>query len=178
MSLNEVPLTRRAQLRERAQAFCAAFLDLSSNPPSKILSTHFTPGNPRITEHGPEQASAKLPFLGQTFHGTEQCLEYFSLLSETLEFIPSEDTFPSPHSLIVDADAVGPDGVADQWGVGKGAVSVVGKAKFKAVKTGKSWDEQFIYRLSGFDEEGKIGHWEIWADPLSAWLAVEGKQLE
>ena len=53
-----------------------------------------------------------------------------------------------------------------------GAVSVVGHARFGAVKTGRSWDERFVYRLSGFDEEGRIGHWEIWADPLSAWEAV------
>ena len=39
-------------------------------------------------------------------------------------------------------------------------------------EAGKEWDEEFIYRFSGFDEEGKIGWWEIWADPLSAWVAV------
>ena len=29
-----------------------------------------------------------------------------------------------------------------------------------------------LYRLSDFDEQRRIGHWEIWADPLSAWEAV------
>jgi len=52
-------------------------------------------------------------------------------------------------------------------------VSVVGKGRFESVKTGKAWDEQFIYRLSDFDVNGMIGHWEIWADPLSAWNAVQ-----
>lgn len=71
-----------------------------------------------------------------------------------------EDAFPDADDFIVDAEA--------------GMVSVVGKGHFASKETGKGWDEQFIYRLSGFDEDGKIGHWEIWADPLSAWVAVGG----
>jgi hypothetical protein len=73
--------------------------------------------------------------------------------------LPS-DAFPAADGFIVDAASR--------------MVSVVGKGRFVAKKTGKGWDEQFIYRFSGFDEEGKIGHWEIWADPLSAWVAVGG----
>lgn len=57
----------------------------------------------------------------------------------------------------------------------RGVVSVVGKGTFKSVQTGKAWSEKFIYRFSGFDAEGRIGHWEIWADPLSAWVAVGGE---
>ena len=45
--------------------------------------------------------------------------------------------------------------------------------KFASVKTGKSWEEDFVYILSEFDEEGRIGRQEIWADPLSAWMAVQ-----
>jgi hypothetical protein len=51
-------------------------------------------------------------------------------------------------------------------------VSVVGKGRFASKKTGKGWNEKFIYRFSDFDSQGKIGHWEIWADPLSAWEAI------
>lgn len=177
MALNEVAHTRSSQLRQRASAFCSAFLDLPSNPPPKLLSEHFTSSSPRITEHGPSWASSKLPFLGRTFTGKDECLEYFSLLSKVLAFEPSKDTFPGPKGIVVDADAVGPEDKVDHWGCGKGVVSVVGKATFRSIGTGKSWDEQFIYRLSGFDEEGRIGHWEIWADPLSAYMAVEGKDL-
>lgn len=84
-----------------------------------------------------------------------------------------EDTFPSIEGYIVDATAT----IGEPLGSGedkqpKGAVSVVGRASFASIKTGKQWDEQFIYRFSGFDEVGRIGHWEIWADPLSAWVAV------
>ncbi|KAI9813081.1 MAG: hypothetical protein M1827_004301 [Pycnora praestabilis] len=53
-----------------------------------------------------------------------------------------------------------------------GAVSVTAHARFSSLATGHSWSETFTYRLSEFDAQGRIGHWEIWADPLSAWMAV------
>ena len=158
--------TRTSLLRARARSFCQAFLN--STPPQKILDDFFT-SSPQITEHGPQWANSRLPFLGITFSGRAEdsrtspdstCDKYFELLGKTLAFHPDTNTFPPAEEFIVDATA--------------GAVSVVAKAKFGSVKTGKSWDETFIYRLSGFDEEGKIGHWEIWADPLSAWKAVGG----
>jgi hypothetical protein len=40
----------------------------------------------------------------------------------------------------------------------RGAVSFVGKAKFESVIVGKSWEKQFIYKLSGFGDVGRIGH--------------------
>ena len=85
-----------------------------------------------------------------------------------------EDTFPKPGSggYVVDERAV------VEGEEGKGVVSVVGKASFASKKTGKGWHEEFIYRFSGFDEQGRIGHWEIWADPLSAWVAVGGEDVE
>ncbi|MCJ1397572.1 hypothetical protein MMC11_000766 [Xylographa trunciseda] len=163
---------RSSLLRSKTYDFCQAFLD--SKPPSEILDKHFTP-SPRITEHGPSWATSCLPFLGRTFRGRKDsggssvdpspntCDDYFSLLASSLSFHPNKDTFPPSSDLIVDASA----------GV-KGVVSVVAHAKFASVTTGKSWEEDFIYRLSDFDEEGRIGHWEIWADPLSAWDAVGG----
>ena len=82
------------------------------------------------------------------------------MLGEVLEMELPDDAFPGPEGFIVDAEA--------------GMVSVVGQGRFASKKTGKGWEEQFIYRFSGFDGEGRIGHWEIWADPLSAWEAVGG----
>lgn len=66
-----------------------------------------------------------------------------------------ENTFPDSRGFVVDDETI----PSDQEGEGGGVVCVVGKAKFESVKTGKAWDEQFIYRLSGFDEQGRIGHW-------------------
>jgi hypothetical protein len=115
--------------------------------------------SPEITEHGPEWSRSRLPFLAKTFTGREGCGEYFQIMTDVLEMHLPNDAFPkAEEGFIVDAQA--------------GMVSVVGMGTFTSKKTGKAWDEQFIYRFSEFDNEGKIGHWEIWADPLSAWDAV------
>jgi len=90
------------------------------------------------------------------------CDAYFSLLTQTLTFFPMENTFPPADAFVVDA---GVDG-------GQGVVSVVGRAAFESVRTGQGWVGEFIGRLGGWDAEGRVGRWEIWADPLSAWVAV------
>jgi hypothetical protein len=171
---NEIAQSRYILLQDRASAFCNAFLDLASNPPEKLLDEHFTAASPKITEHGPHWANERLPFLGKTFAGQDACRRYFSLLSETLEFLPDKNTFPGKEGIVVD-DRTTVAGDEGRQGDLRGVVNVVGKAEFKAVKTGEKWRETFIYRLSEFDEDGKIGHWEIWADPLSAWVAVGGR---
>ena len=52
-------------------------------------------------------------------------------------------------------------------------VTIKLRARFASIKTGKSWEEHFVYVLSEFDEDYKIGSQELWADPLSAWMAVQ-----
>jgi hypothetical protein len=141
-------------MRKTTQAFCRALI--SPPPPSHLLSTYFTP-SPKITEHGPEWSRARLPFLGKTFEGKDGCEEYFKIMTDVLEMSLPADAFDND-AFIVDAET--------------GLVSVVGKGRFTGRKTGKGWNEVFIYRFSEFDEEGRIGCWEIWADPLSAWDAV------
>lgn len=176
MALNEVAQTRTVQLRNRAQAFASVFLDLPSNPPPQILSTHFS-SHPVVHEHGPSWAQSHLPFLGKTFSGHDACLTYFELLGSTLAFEPLEDSFPGAKGFVVDPEARGEGDGGDQWGGGKGVVTVVGKGRFKAVGTGQGWEERFVWVLSGFDEEGRIGRWDVWADPLSASLAVKGEEV-
>ena len=71
--------TNRAErLRKRAEAFCQAFLE--SKAPADVLDEHFVADKPKITEHGPIWTAERLPFLGQTFEGRKECLNYFSLL--------------------------------------------------------------------------------------------------
>lgn len=173
---------RASLLRSTAQSFCTSLLNAPA--PKELLKTHFVPssserrssnfssGAPRITEHGPEWAKSRLPFLGRQFTGSEQCEEYFSLLSSTLKMQLDEHSFPPSEQFIVDPEA---ETTPPGSGGGKGVVIVVGKGKFESIKTGKAWNETFIYRLSEFDMKGRIGHWEIWADPLSAWAAVGGE---
>ena len=97
-----------------------------------------------------------------------------------LDFLPGDETFPGLAGIVVDAEAeIGDEGTSEGEGwAGKGVVHVKAKARFRSKKTGRDWEEEFAYRLSGFDGEGRIGRWEIWADPLSAWVAVGGEDVD
>ena len=65
------------------------------------------------------------------------------------------------------------DSTARMPGVeGWGMVLVKAKAQLAGVKSGKGWEEDFVFLFSDFDGEGKIGSMEIWADNLSAWEGV------
>lgn len=170
--------TARADLiRDTAESFCKAFVSGAS--PTETLDKYFTV-NPSITEHGPHWAAERLPFLGRTFRGRRRqisdtdhrssknsltCDDYYDLLTSTLSFHPTEKTLPPRDQFMVDVDAESPSGH-------KGVVTVKLQAEFKSVKTGRGWNETFIYVLSDFDEGGRIGSQELWADPLSAWVAV------
>lgn len=158
--------TTAERLRSTAYAFCEAFVSGSS--PTDTLDRYFTP-NPQILEHGPTWATERLPFLATTFQGrrakgassepkSKTCDDYYDLLTSTLSFHPCDDTLPSRQDFMVDPK--------------KQTVTVKLHATFKSVKTGKSWHEDFVYVLSQFDEDFKIGRQELWADPLSAWVAV------
>jgi len=164
------PTGREALFRKTAHSFCQSLLKPPA--PSALISEYFVPFYPRITEHGPSWATSRLPFLGKTFIGYRGCEEYFTVLSKTLEMNMGKDTFPSIDGFVVDTEAEVEWMERKEKKRGKGVVSVVGQATFKSVKTGKEWHEEFIYRFSAFDDKGRIGHWEIWADPLSAWVAV------
>jgi len=157
------------RMRATAYDFCKDFVSGSCTP-SETLDKYFT-SNPRITEHGPSFANDRLPFLGVTFEGrrptpaskstpSQTCDDYYHHLTKTLSFHPSEDTLPPKEQLSVDPQ--------------RGTVTIKLHAKFASLKTGKSWEEDFVYLLSEFNEEGKIGCQEMWADPLSAWMAVGG----
>lgn len=164
------PAASRADLlRSTAVSFCNAFA--SGTSPTEMLDTYFT-SDSSITEHGPAWAAERLPFLAKTFKGRRQssnnpasndgntCDDYYDLLTSTLSFHPTDKTVPPKDEIIVDAEAKGSGG-------GKGVVTVKLQAKFESIKTGKGWEEEFVYVLSGFDEQGRIGSQELWADPLS-----------
>lgn len=157
--------TSRADLlRSTAESFCKAFVSGAS--PTEILDRYFT-ANASILEHGPSWAAERLPFLGRIFQGRRYdgyttksrstCDDYYDLLTSTLSFHPTEKTVPSRNQFLVDAEAKS----TSQNGL-DGAVSVKLQAKFKSVKTGKEWEEEFVYVLSDFDQDGKIGRQELW----------------
>ena len=153
------------QLRTKAEAFCKAFV--SGLSPPEILDKFFT-SNAQIHEHGPSWATSRLPFLATTFqgrrsdetssNGSKTCDDYYDLLTSTLSFHPSDHTLPPREHFMVDPETK--------------TVTVILHAKFASVRTGKSWEEDVVYVLSDFDQNFKIGKQELWADPLSAWVAV------
>jgi hypothetical protein len=89
---------------------------------------------------------------------------YLQVLSETLKVYVSENRFPGSERFIADPSAK----VDWQDGLG-GAVCIVGRVEFESVKDGADVARAFIYRLSDFDEEGRIGHWIFSVSP-SSWI--------
>ncbi|KAL9636128.1 MAG: hypothetical protein Q9164_003019 [Protoblastenia rupestris] len=151
------------RMRSTAYSFCNSFADGLAG--SECLNRYFS-SKPKITEHGPRWATARLPFLSITFEGRRgqgnplgiTCDDYYDLLTSTLTFDPDSVIIPQREQFAVDPAA--------------GTATVRLHAKFASLKTGKDWEEDFVYVLSGFDEEGKIGCQDLWADPLSAWMAI------
>lgn len=175
MSIKEAMDLRDEGMRSTAEGFCEAFV--AGMASSKMLDTYFT-SNPKITEHGPSWAKTRLPFLGSTFSGRRRrdagaandantCDDYYDLLNATLSFHPHAHTVPAKEEFLI---ASGTTNDGRWWG----AVTIKLNAGFASVRTSKSWEEDFVYVLSEFDENLRIGHLELWADPLSAWLAVGG----
>ena len=156
--------TEDEAMRSTTYEFCKSFA--AGMPGPDCLNKYFS-SQPKITEHGPSWAIERLPFLSTTFEGRsghspskgKTCDEYYDLLTATLSFEPASVIVPSKEEIAVDAKA--------------GIVTVKLHARFTSVKTGRSWEEDFVYVLSEFDANGKIGRQELWADPLSAWIAVE-----
>lgn len=153
-------IPRSDNMRQNANQFLQSFGNVS---PEELLGRHFSAkeGEREIHEHGPAWAASKLPFLGRTFKGTEACVEYFSLLSSTLKMHPGTQPFPDLEEFVVDEKA---DCVTVKL------PSVI----FESVQTGKTWEEANMQVFSGWDKTGqRFRKWEVFADPLSAWMAVQ-----
>jgi hypothetical protein len=113
----------------------------------------------RITHHGPSWGTKRLPYLSaandetneRDFVGRDECLRYFDLVGRTLR--ARFHDFPPDEQLCVDAEAEVPGTKLT------GRVCVDGKGRFTHQETGWRWEENFMYRLSGFDEDGRVEHW-------------------
>ncbi|KAL8693799.1 MAG: hypothetical protein Q9218_001447 [Villophora microphyllina] len=164
-----------SNLVRTTHAFISAFV--AGDPPRETLDKFFTP-KANLYEHGPEWAQKRLPFLARTFHGRasdydhvdgKSLDDYYEILSSVLKFNPLPNTIPPLDNFAVDE--------------AKGVVTVKLSGMFESVKTGRRWEEQFVYvvQFKAKDEKGgegdgkkerKIMYLDIWADPLSAWVAV------
>ena len=104
----------------------------------------------RIFEHGlPELA----PFIGRSFYGIQGITDYFTIISNTLEY---ENMYFYDYTVDIETKVV----------------SVRGKATFIWKSTKKYWNEIFIYRIQ-LDNEYKILIYEVWADTGAAYLASQ-----
>ena len=99
--------------------------------------------------------------------------DYYTHLASTLRFKPTPTTLPPLSAFNVDKE--------------KGVVSVVLEGGFESVRTGRGWVERFVYFClfeEGGEGEGnggqgrRIRRLDLWADPLSAWVAVGGEEGE
>lgn len=146
--------SRYDRLKQTTQSLCAAF---ARTAPVDEVARLFV-SSPRIIEHGPSTPS--VPFLS-TFSGETALIDYMSILAR----------------LLTVSDALYSEPIID---VRQNMVSVKGGGRFTwqdGEGKGIAWDEDFVYLLSEFDAQGRIGKWEIWADPLNAWLASQARAL-
>ncbi|GAA5992776.1 hypothetical protein JCM11641_007806 [Rhodosporidiobolus odoratus] len=141
----------------------------AASPPSTFSSFFIstTPGRslPCCIEHGPPD-HPDLPFLGKPFTGQQAIEKYYSLISSILKGKGS--TF-NEDSLLVKLKEEETRARA-VW---------TGTAVWSVQKTGKEWEEAVVWAFDAVkavegangQEEWKIEKWEVWADPLSAYLA-------
>lgn len=145
-------MSRSKLLLAKAQSLATA---VASQVDSKTIMSHFPKSSSAFAhEYAPDSVNDSIPFLGKTFEGYHGIETYMSLMTEYLKY---EDMEFFDYAVAEEEEVV----------------TVKGSAKWTYVKTGKKWEETFIWRLSRFDEEGKIGGYEVWADPLSLWWAAQ-----
>jgi len=145
-------MSRRKLLLAKTQSLAAA---VASQADFDTVMSHFSQSSAAFAhEYAPKSVSESIPFLGRTFEGYQGIEKYMSLMTEYLKY----DNMEFFDYALAEEEEV---------------VTVKGKAKWTFIKTGKQWVETFIWRLSQFDDEGKIGGYEVWADPLSLWWATQ-----
>jgi hypothetical protein len=109
-----------------AQEFCSAFA--SGATPSQLASFFRT--DAVACEHGPDNVSNELPFLGRTYSGRASLQDYFEQVMELLKVVGKTEF----SDWTVDTDAVPRSTVT---GGGAAVVTTRGKATFEYKRTGK-----------------------------------------
>ncbi|OEU08587.1 hypothetical protein FRACYDRAFT_249480 [Fragilariopsis cylindrus CCMP1102] len=99
------------------------------------------------------KGQSNTPFIGRSFYGIQGITDYFTIISNTLEY---ENMYFYDYTVDIETKVV----------------SVRGKAKFIWKSTKKYWNEIFIYRIQ-LDNEYKILIYEVWADTGAAYLASQ-----
>ncbi|GAA5966456.1 hypothetical protein JCM21900_003478 [Sporobolomyces salmonicolor] len=134
--------------------------DLNRACSTERFCSYFSRDAPVCVEHGP--AVAELPFLGKPFEGHDAIARYYALITRVLKGYGS--AFEEK----------------DLWlrieeGAHTASALWTGEADWAVQETGKSWHEAVVWkfelRRSTAESEWKLARWEVWADPLSAYLA-------
>ncbi|GAA5875228.1 hypothetical protein JCM3774_004176 [Rhodotorula dairenensis] len=143
------------------QRFRDAINDPSCSP--STFRSFFTDQNPVCIEHGPSGIEG-LAFLGRPFSGEREILEYFALIGTVLK---GHGSHFDDDNLVVR--------VHEKDHVHTARVIWTGTATWSVQETGKQWDEAVVWAFDLLREgrEWKIQKWEVWADPLSAYLATK-----
>ncbi|GAA5982626.1 hypothetical protein JCM10908_006723 [Rhodotorula pacifica] len=140
----------------------------SSCQPSTFRSFFTEEQAPVCIEHGPSGIE-ELPFLGKEFKGEEgegSILEYFDLIGTVLK---------GRGSRFEDDDLLAK--VYEKNHVHTARAIWTGTATWSVAQTGREWDEAVVWAFDLLREgrEWKIQKWEVWAEPLSAYLAAKAQ---
>jgi hypothetical protein len=156
--------SKYATLRKNAHAFACAFSHTTADASSFIerFLTHHGAG-PRITEHAPSYASKPFPHVNRSFQGAEECLEYLKLKEQNLKTLWFEGGIPADECILVDPEcwvnAGDPEGP-------KGSCVLIVKMQTEHLESGWRWNESVVWKLSGYDEDGKWMYWVCVIDHL------------
>ena len=148
-SSSNVNHSSREELLRSTEILCDVFANHGTI--EEIISCFSTTQSDQIHlfEHG--SSDLKLPFVSRSFYGIQGITDYFTIISQTLDY---ENMSFCDYSIDEKLRVI----------------SVRGEAKFIWKSTGKSWNEIFMYRIQ-LDKEGKILIYEVWADSGAAYLA-------
>ncbi|GAA5896073.1 hypothetical protein JCM5296_006236 [Sporobolomyces johnsonii] len=134
--------------------------DLNRACSTERFCSYFSSASPVCLEHGP--SVAELPFLGKPFKGHDAIAQYYALITSVLKGYGSAFDEKDLWIRVEEGDQ-------------KATAVWTGEADWGVQGTGKKWHEAVVWKfeLGKSSEEGKwkFERWEVWADPLSAYLA-------
>ena len=170
-------------------------------PPEELVTSFFHPhAVPSVHEYGPQWAYEVLKYLGEwKGYPSESARRRAALDAEdedpddsfgfdkgprnetprgdVLDYMKALGSLLTPMKIVPNEDTF-------QYDLRTLSVSCTGEGTFRANNTGQTWKETWCWLLVFEQLRPELGirgnplkilSWEIFADPLSAWLAVKGE---
>ncbi|OKL62017.1 hypothetical protein UA08_02521 [Talaromyces atroroseus] len=159
--------TPRPALLSSIHSLISAFSSGASTP---VILAHFTTSPaPLVHEHGSPFLQPSLPFIGRDFTGMTGVGEYFDVLAQYLSY--SDMVFEDEDDWVVDPQNL--------------TICLRGRAQFTYKRTGDSWLETFMWRITLSEDLGqsepdvgqglKVQEYRVWSDTGAALLASRGE---